>query len=200
MTITVGTDTYITIVEADAYLALTRVSTDPALVAWDALSDANKEIYLRKATQAINRLKFPGKKNGDSTQALSFPRDIRGVSPLRRNPEAYTGTFYDKDIFSLLPTYIYDPSSINVWVVNDDVPEDIKSAEAEEALELAYQSEDTELWKAARGALKSFRMGDLSETYRDAPRRSANSAETVLRSTTAQEYVSEWLGGSYRVL
>lgn len=199
MTITVGTDTYITILEADAYLESTRLSADTQLVAWLALSDGDKEIMLRNAAYAIERIKFPGKKN-DSDQTLSFPRDVPGVTPLRRNPGATTGTYYDEILYSLLPTYVYDPSSINVWVINDSVPDEIKRAQAEEALELASPSDDTAIYEATRGAVKSYRIGALSETFKDAPARTANNPMTVLKSTKAQEFVSVFFGGMYRVI
>lgn len=198
MTITVGTDTYITILEADAYLESTRLSTDAQLVAWKALNDANKEILLRNATYALERIKFPGKKN-DSDQTLMFPRDIPGVSPIRRNPGA-TSTYYDPTIYSLLPVYPYDPASINLWIINDDVPDEIKRAEAEEALELASPSGDTAIYEAARGAVKSYRIGALAETFKDSPSRTANNPMTVLRSTKAQEFVAMFFGGMYRVI
>ncbi len=199
MTITVGTDTYITILEADAYVESVRLAADVQRVAWLALEDEPKEILLRNATYAIERIKFPGKKN-DSDQTLMFPRDIRGVSPLRRNPGATTRTPFDDILYSLLPTYVYDPSSINIWIINDSVPEEIKRAEAEEVLELASPSGDTAIYEAARGAVKSYRIGALSETFRDAPARIANNPVTVLRSTKAQEFVAVFFGGFYRVI
>lgn len=199
MAITVGTDTYITILEADAYLESTRLSTDAQLIVWAALSDGDKEIMLRNSTYAIERIKFTGKKN-DSDQTLAFPRDIAGVTPLRRNPGATTGTFYDSVLYSLLPTYPYDPASINVWIINDEVQDEIKRAEAEEALELASPSGDTAIYEAARGAVKSYRIGSLGETFKDTPSRTQNNPVTVLRSTKAQEFVSMFLGGAYRVI
>ena len=198
MTITVATDTYITLLEAAAYIESTRISTDTQRVAWEALSDANKEIMLRNATYAIGRIRFTGKKN-DPDQTLAFPRDIRAVSPIRRNPGA-TSTYYDPTIYSLLPVYPYDPASINLWIINDDVPEEIKRAEAEEALELASPSGDTAINVATRGAVKSYRIGALSETFRAAPARTANNPLTVLKSTKAQELVAIYSGGSYRVI
>ena len=199
MTITVATDTYITILEADAYIESTRLSTDAQLIVWDGLDDADKEILLRNATYAIDRIRFTGKKN-DPDQTLMFPRDIAGVSPLRRNPGATTGTFYDDILYSLLPTYPYDPASINIWIINDDVPDEIKRAEAEEALELASPSGDTAIWEAARGSVKSYRIGALAETFKDTPSRTQNNPVTVLRSTKAQEFVAVFFGGSYRAI
>jgi hypothetical protein len=48
MAITVGTDSWVTLAEADTYFE-SRIQTDP----WDALSDANKEKYLKTAYRWI---------------------------------------------------------------------------------------------------------------------------------------------------
>jgi hypothetical protein len=70
MAITVGTDCYLTLVEADAYFAK-RLDTD----AWDALADADKEIALKAATHIIdNKYSFLGQSVSPS-QALAWPRE-----------------------------------------------------------------------------------------------------------------------------
>ena len=44
MTITVGTDTYISIADADTFVAANYLTTEAKYIAWDALADAAKEI------------------------------------------------------------------------------------------------------------------------------------------------------------
>ena len=68
MTLTAGIDTYITLAEADAYFATTLNNS-----AWDALSDATKEITIKSATRKLETLIYTGVKQVD-TQALEFPR------------------------------------------------------------------------------------------------------------------------------
>ena len=64
----VDADSYISIAEANSYLA--------ANSAFIALSDPNKEALLRKATIHIDSNRFFGVK-ADSAQALEFPRTIQ---------------------------------------------------------------------------------------------------------------------------
>ncbi len=80
--LTVGTDTYITIAEADAIINGLLLSTDAKRAAWAALSDADKEVYLRHAALWIETLPYTGGLY-DDTQALQFPRDYNtgGVVP-----------------------------------------------------------------------------------------------------------------------
>ena len=80
MAIIVGTNSYVTIEEADAFVSENFVSSNEQRIAWEALSDNDKEIYLRNATAAIERLKFTGVKYTDD-QNLSFPRVTYDMSP-----------------------------------------------------------------------------------------------------------------------
>lgn len=69
MTITVGTDVYDTEANADTYWS-ERGNTD-----WAAASSANKEIYLRKATDWLDRnYRWRGTRK-TSSQRLGWPRD-----------------------------------------------------------------------------------------------------------------------------
>lgn len=61
-------DSYITLAEADAYLAA-RFGT----AAWDALSDDDKEKALRQATREVDRHRFRGSK-AFVDGSLQFPR------------------------------------------------------------------------------------------------------------------------------
>lgn len=70
MTITVGTDSYISVAEADTIFASTFQSAE-----WLALTEANKEIALKISTKRINQLPFLGELV-DLDQSLQFPRYI----------------------------------------------------------------------------------------------------------------------------
>jgi len=70
MAITVGTNTYITIADADTYFSNLGNTT------WDGKTDAQKEVALRLACQYIEN-KYSGRWKGavtDLDQALSWPR------------------------------------------------------------------------------------------------------------------------------
>lgn len=67
MTVTVGTDVYISVANADTYWSNKNNST------WSAASTANKEKALREATQFIDgAFSFIGTQNPDNV--LAFPR------------------------------------------------------------------------------------------------------------------------------
>ena len=70
MSITVGTDSYITVAEATTILA-NFFDTEN----FDDATEANKELALKQATRDIDSLKYLGTKYDDE-QALLFPRDF----------------------------------------------------------------------------------------------------------------------------
>jgi hypothetical protein len=50
VSIVVGTDSYVTVIEADTYISLHYLSTNAQRQAWEELITEDKEIILRKAT------------------------------------------------------------------------------------------------------------------------------------------------------
>lgn len=175
MTLTVGTDTYISLADALTYLESVYISTDAQLVAWKAIStDGDREIHLRNACYVIERIKFPGVKY-DPDQALAFPRDRILPFPARRDP-----------IFE------------EVKEVEGVVPDSVKYAQVEEALEMASPSGDTTQFEALTGHVQSYGIGKFRETLRS--RSGSGSPNTMLRSKKAQEYLSLSAGGSFRVV
>lgn len=71
MTITVGTDTYISLADANTYFENETLKND----AWDAICDDKKEILLKLSTKKLDLLSYIGVKT-ESTQALEFPRSF----------------------------------------------------------------------------------------------------------------------------
>lgn len=70
---TVGTDTYITAAEANEIISTLLLSTDAQRVAWLALPDGDRDVYLLQAMMRIETIPFNGRKY-DRNQALQFPR------------------------------------------------------------------------------------------------------------------------------
>jgi len=68
MALTVDTNSYLAVVDADAYF-LDRLNTS----AWDGASAGDKSASLIQATKAIEAMSFTGSRS-ESTQKLSFPR------------------------------------------------------------------------------------------------------------------------------
>lgn len=70
LTLTVGTNTYISLADADSYM---EGRYDPTGL-WAAAADATLNILLVHATKVIDRQVWRGEKTSDD-QALEFPRD-----------------------------------------------------------------------------------------------------------------------------
>lgn len=93
MTLTVGTDTYATLAEADAYATL-RGWTD-----WDALSDPAKELRLTEAAVYLDTSYAWKGTIASETQAMSWPRT--GVKDLEGRTiasDAYPARLKDAQI------------------------------------------------------------------------------------------------------
>lgn len=142
MALVVGTDTYISVTDASTYLAANYVSTDAKLTAWTALSSTDKEVLLRKATRIIEQQKIVGFK-AYTTQTLAFPRAI------------WT---------DIVPNDLPVPSQelYGHWYIQPVVPDAVKYAECEIAIDLVSPSTRKEL---QRQGVKSFSLGSLSESY-----------------------------------
>lgn len=82
MSLLVGTDSYITIEEAEQYMEQFYTATDALRVSWSVLSDADKEVYLRKAFRCIEGLPLRGCKRL-LTQTTMFPRSDSLTVPQR---------------------------------------------------------------------------------------------------------------------
>lgn len=64
---------YVTLAEADAYIATHYISTDDLRTSWEALSDEDKAALLLRSFETIELLPFSGRKAGAS-QERAFPR------------------------------------------------------------------------------------------------------------------------------
>jgi len=166
--LTVGTDTYITLTDAQVYLSENYISTDEKLVAWNELSDTDKEILLRKALKIVDSQPYTGFKV-QTTQTLEFPRAI----------------------YTMIPYDVYEPSGIwpENWYVQSEVPDAVKYAQCEIAFEMA--SGTSNRVKLQRQGVKSFSLGNLSETY--------SGASNSIVSHEAKELLKPYIGGGYRI-
>lgn len=168
MSLTIGTDTYISLDDAQEYLSENYISTDEKLIAWNALSDTDKEILLRKALKIVDSQPYTGFKV-QTTQTLEFPRAI----------------------YTMIPSDVYEPSGIwpENWYVQSEVPDAVKYAQCEIALETA--SGTSNRVKLQRQGVKSFSLGNLSETY--------SGASNSIVSHEAKELLKPYIGGGYRI-
>ena len=157
--LTVGTDTYAAVSEADDYIRSHYLSTSTDRTAWDILSESDKEILLRNACVYIEAQTLSGRKL-NSEQTLSFPRLQNGT-------------------------------------VSDD--RQIKAAQIEQALFINSSAfSDYEHRKALISqGVKSFSLGDLSESYSDNVVSISKNSKTL--ASKACSLLSKWIGGSYYV-
>jgi hypothetical protein len=177
MALVVGTDTYITLAEADDYITNNYPSTSTEFTTWDALSDSDKELYLKKSTRKIDRQIIRGVK-AVSTQVLEFPRAIK--------------TEYLRDDFPLLNIY-FDSD----WVVETEVNQLVKDAEVEEALGLVVNgTEFNNRANLQRQGVKSFTLGKLSESYDG----SYANSQTKLSSVEASELLRYYVVSSAGII
>lgn len=163
MAIVVGTDTYISLADCQTYLSGHYISNDAKLTAWNALSETDQEILLKKATKLIDRQPLAGYK-ATETQALEFPRTL------------YTG-------------YISDTYEGGHWYTQTAVPNAVKYAQCEIAIEMTAGASNRV--NLQRQGVKSFTLGNLSETY--------SGAQNSLLSYEAKQLLLPFTGGSVRI-
>ena len=159
----VNTDTYILTTDCSTYLAAHYISTDTKLLAWTALSSDNKDILLRKAAQIIDRQPLTGFK-ALATQTMEFPRAI------------YT----DNGVTGLNNMFYGDE-----WYIEPSAPDAVKYAQCEIAIELVGGVSARE--ELQRDGVKSFSLGNLSETY--------SGAQNNIISYEAKQLLAPYMGG-----
>lgn len=165
MALIIGVDSYVTSVEADAYVQSHYLSTDAQLTEWTSASDSNKEVLLRRAALYIDALPLQGVK-ADVEQTMSFPR-----------------------ITNLLNT-------------STAIPEEVKSAQVEQALYFLGSATSkisaTSRAEMRRQGVKSFSLGDLSETYETATLSDSYSAVNECPKQTLV-LMAKWITGGFRI-
>lgn len=143
VTVTVGTNSYISVADATAYFSERLYAS-----AWTGANADDQAKALIMATKRIDRQKIRGIK-AVSNQTLEFPRTVYAYGDTF--PQPVVGAHYE-----------YGPG----WIVEDEVSQDVLDAVCEEALALlaggATAKQRAEL--QAQG-VKSFSIGKLSETF-----------------------------------
>ena len=175
----INIDTYVSVEEADEYAGKYYLETDEKSVAWGKISEVQKEIALRNAAMAIDSVIYPGRKKS-SSQEMEFPR-------------CYKNGYYFP--LSWYETYTKESGS---WHCMVDVPEKVKHAQVEEALEIVSRSADSDNFDAYNGSVKSYSVPGLSETY-NVDMSGINGVKNALRSSRAQRWIGKYAGGGFNV-
>ena len=172
--LTVGTDTFVSIDDANTYISEYYMSNSDKYKAWSQLSNDDKEICLREACQELSVLPYRGVVY-EAFQPLPFPR-------------------FMGDAWVMAYRELIAPEAI-LYPEMQEIPQSIISAQIEEALELICPSSDTEAFLARNGAVDSYTIGHLSEHYS----KDASATESVIRSLKAQELLKPFIGGIYDI-
>lgn len=180
MAVIVGTDSYIDVDTAAAYIQKYYLPTDAKSIAWAALTADNKAVYLRRATASIDAIAWAGQKY-DNDQELQFPRvfDVGGGYCRARTISRFQ-----------LP-------SPPLWSIQTEIPEAVKAACIEEAMELCSPSSDTTDSEARAGAVASYSIGSssLSETFRG-PSMRERYLSGAIKSSKARQLLTQYTGGA----
>lgn len=151
---------YVTVQEADTYVAEHFVTDHEIRVAWEKMIDADKTVLLRNSYQAIEALPLRGRKSS-ITQPSAFPR-----------------------------------------YPSQNVPEQIKEAQIANAVVLADASsqEDASYYDKLRTyGIKSYHIGNLSETLTTPAESSSASSYEGIYSQIAMRLLGPWLKGGFKI-
>ncbi|GEM88178.1 DnaT-like ssDNA-binding protein [Meiothermus granaticius] len=149
MSLTVGQNSYVSLEEANTYLAA-RLGAE----AWAAAAEAQREAALITAARAIDRLPIIGRPVMPN-QPMQFPRIWPPSMFIRRRRN---DPFYD-------PEFPPDPLLYSA-TLQTGIPQDVKRAQCEEALALLNLSDgDRTRQRLQAQGVTMFRLGRLEESY-----------------------------------
>lgn len=172
--LTVGTDTFVSVADANTYISENYISTSEQYMTWDALTETDKEVYLRQSCNELCMLKYIGV-TYEAFQPLPFPRFVG-------------------DDYVMAYRELIAPEAI-LYPEMQEIPQAIISAQIEEALELLCPTADTDNFLARNGAVDSYTIGHLSEHYNT----NSKDSESVLRSSKSLALIQPYLEGSYDI-
>ena len=165
----VGENSYVDVAEADAYVTAHFVSQAEQRLVWEGLSEADKEVFLRAGMQAIESVRWTGKKLSEM-QPLSFPRIKRTV---------FQTPFFTKN---------YAQSNA----------QDVKAAQIEEAVARACPAEGQHRKARLNEGVTYSAIGSVQERYGEIKSVGGAYLASVFESVRAEELMQKYVG-SYEV-
>lgn len=175
---------YVTADEADIYIGLHYASLNADRVRWEALDDADKDIYLLQSVEAIDALPFQGRKyqTTEESQALAFPRVFKCPYGYYHNCLDF-GCNYEcgYEYLSATPT----------------VPTVVKYAQIENALKLSAEIDISQYDEMRLQGVTSYTIGNLSESLKDLG--SSGMTYTDIVSYRALKLLKSYLMGGYSI-
>ena len=149
---------YVTIAEANDYIAAHYLSTDSLRVSWDSLTDEYKQVLLTRSYDAIEMLPLRGRK-ASCGQQTAFPR----------------------------------------WP-DTTIPECVKSAQIENALELGNPSEEAGEYRHMRQlGVTEYKIGNFSEKLGDASADMNLMVSSGIVSFKAMQLLRPFLSGPFNI-
>lgn len=165
----VGINSYVDLSEADEYVSAHFVSDADERIKWEAMSDLDKAVFLRAGVQAIESVRWTGKKLSDA-QPLCFPR-------IKFSP--FQTPYFTKN---------YAQSN----------ERDVKEAQIEEAIARACPT-DGQMRKARlNDGVRHSAIGSVQESFGEVKSAGGAYLASVFESLQAQELLQKYLG-SYEV-
>lgn len=178
----INENSYCTVAEADEYVNSHFIDDDEYRVKWSGLSVENKEVCLIRSTQALDNLKYIGRKKG--AQKLQFPR-ILNLGTFGIVPVLYTSQYYDNGL-------IRNSGPLG----DEDGMEAIKKATIENAVAGAVLNNIVQSTRIANiQGLTAMRAGNVSKTYNRNNKSTINSENDIFTDKIYSILV-DWLQSS----
>ena len=178
----VNENSYCTVAEADEYMTSHFLSDDEYLIKWLSLSEEDKEVCLIRSTQALDNLKYIGRKKG--IQKLQFPR-VMNLGTFGFVPTLYTSQFYDNGLIRNSGPY-----------GDEDGLEAIKKATIENAVAGAVLNTIVQSTRIANiQGLTAMKAGNVSKTYNRNNKSTINSENDIFTDKIYSILV-DWLQSS----
>lgn len=178
----VGSDTFISLEDADKYVSEHYTSDDEYRQKWFSLEENDREIWLRRSTNALNNLKYIGRKKGN--QRLEFPR-IKCFGTYGYFPILYIDQRYDNRLISGGGS-LSDPDGMIA----------IAQATVENALAGAVLNNVVQSNRIANiQGLVAMRAGSVSKNYNRNNRSTVNSEQDIY-TDKINSILVDWLQSS----
>ena len=182
--LTVGVDSYISLEDAEAHVTSMYTKGNKLYDSWMALSDEDKEAWLRRSTRALDRLKYQGEKKNYS-QRLQFPRTHRN----------YTGGF--GWAWAVSPYYDNQHIAVSDQGFDDGGMGAIAEATIENAIYGVVLDKSMSAINVANiSGLTSRKAGPITETYNRGSATSSNALKDIYTDKVYSILV-QWVIGSH---
>lgn len=181
--IQVGINSYVTLDEATEYVSTFYMTTSPEFKAWNNkdLSDSDKETALISSAQALNNLKYNGRKQV-AGQRLAFPR---------------TSTLMPGIYWTPYVVQAGDTSLMSCGFGGDNGLSAAKNAQIENAIaHVLYGTVAVSTKQRALSGITSKRVDDVSESYNNQSNLLYDAETGLFAAKKVKALLKSWLDES----